>query len=158
MNETCKDAINLETFINNLIFELADKKLMIGSYIDGTCNIIQKNLATLPINKRPLHYLEGEDPNQQLMHIRADNKWKIGTELNWMKQIHADDDDDVVDKNLTLKMIDNEKLKYLGYNFCDDHEYITQHPRLQRELNRGDLKTEVYKKIVEMIKLDTTNL
>ena len=27
------------------------------------------------------------------------NKWNIGIELNWIQQIHADDDDDVVDKN-----------------------------------------------------------
>ncbi len=161
LNETCKDAINLESFIKNLVFELADRKLMIGSYIDGTCSIIQKNLDTLPINKRPLHYLEGEDPNQQLMHIREDDEWKIGTELNWMKQVHADDDDDVVDKNqiyYALKTIDNDKLKYLGYNFYNDAEFKVQHSRLQREINRPDLKTEVYKKLMDMIKLDTTNL
>ena len=161
LNETCKDAINLESFIKNLVFELADKKMMIGSYIDGTCSIIQKNLDVLPINKRPLHYLEGEDPNQQLMHIREDDEWKIGTELNWMKQVHADDDDDVVDKNqiyYALKTIDNDKLKYLGYNFYNDAEFKVQHSRLQREINRPDLKTEVYKKLMDMIKLDTTNL
>ena len=161
LNETCKDAINLESFVKNLVFELADKKLMIGSYIDGTCNIIQKNLDVIPINKRPLHYLEGEDPNQQLMHIRQDNKWKIVTELNWMKQIHADDDDDVVEKNplyYALKIIDDEKLKYLGYNFYNDKEYKIQQSRLQREITRSDLKTEVYKKTMDMIKLDTTNI
>jgi hypothetical protein len=38
------------------------------------------------INKRPLHYLVGEDPHQKLMHIRQDDKWNIGTELNWMQQ------------------------------------------------------------------------
>jgi hypothetical protein len=161
LNETCKDAINLESFIKNLVFELADKKLMIGSYIDGTCSIIQKNLDVIPINKRPLHYLEGEDPNQQLMHIREDNEWKIGTELNWMKQVHADDDDDVVDKNqiyYALKTIDDDKLKYLGYNFYNDAEFKVQHSRLHREINRPDLKSEVYKKLMNMIKLDTTNL
>jgi hypothetical protein len=161
LNETCKDAINLDSFIKNLVFELADKKLMIGSYIDGTCSIIQKNLDVIPINKRPLHYLEGEDPNQQLMHIREDNEWKLETELNWMKQVHADDDDDVVDKNqiyYALKTIDNNKLKYLGYNFYNDAEFKVQHSRLHREINRPDLKTEVYKKLTDMIKLDTTNL
>ena len=161
LNETCKDAINLESFIKNLVFELADKKMMIGSYIDGTCSIIQKNLDVIPINKRPLHYMEGEDPNQQLMHIREDNEWKIGTELNWMKQVHADDDDDVVDKNqiyYAMKSIDDDKLKYLGYNFYNDAEFKAQHSRLHREISRPDLKTEVYKKLMDMIKLDTTNL
>lgn len=161
LNETCKDAINLDMFIKNLIFELADTKLMIGSYVDGTCNIIKKNLEVIPINKRPLHYLEGEDPYQQLMHIREDNKWKIGTELNWMKQIHADDDDDVIDKNpiyYALKTIDDEKLKYLAYNFNHDKEYKIQQSRLQREISRVDLKSDVYNKTMNIIKLDTSKL
>jgi hypothetical protein len=74
LNETCKDAINLDLFIKNLVFELANTKLMIGSYVDGTCNIIQRNLDGLPLNKRPLHYLEGEDEHQHLVHIRQDDK------------------------------------------------------------------------------------
>ena len=59
--------------------------------------------------------MEGEDPNQQLMHIRQDDKWNIGTYVNWLEQIHADDDDDVENKNpiyYALKTIDDEKLKY----------------------------------------------
>ena len=78
---------------------------MIDSYVEG-----------LPINKRPLHYLVGEDPHQKLMQIRQDNKWNIGTELNWMQQIHTNDEDEVVDKNPiynALKTIVNEKLKHL---------------------------------------------
>jgi hypothetical protein len=125
LNETCKNAINLDSFIKNLTFELADPKLMIPNYVDGTCNILQRNLAELPLNKRPLHCMEGEDPNQQLMHIRQDDKWNIGTYVNWLEQIHADDDDDVVETNpiyYALKTIDEEKLKYLGYNFHQDVE------------------------------------
>lgn len=161
LNETCKDAINLESFIKNIIFELADPKLMINNYVDGTCNILKRNLDGMPLHKRPLHYLEGEDPNQQLMHIRQDDKWNIGTYVNWLEQIHADDDDDVVDKNpiyYALKNIDDEKLKYLGYNFNDDNDYKNQHGRLNRETSRADLKNEVYKKLIIMTKLNTDKL
>ena len=65
LNESCNNAINFEDFIKNILFEHADSKLMIDSYVEGTCNIIQRNLEELPINKRPLHYLAGEDPHQQ---------------------------------------------------------------------------------------------
>jgi hypothetical protein len=37
-------------------------------------------------------------------------------------------------------------------------EYKKQQPRLQRETVRGDLKTSVYNKIMNMIKLDTDKL
>jgi hypothetical protein len=73
-----------------------------------------------------------------------------------MQQVHADDDDDVVERNpiyYALKTIDEEKLKYLGYNYSQDEEY-----KVQLSINRRDLKTKVYKKIVDMIKLDTENL
>ena len=46
--------------------------------------------------------------------------------MNWLEQIHADDDDDVVGKNpiyYALKTIDDEKLKYLGYNHFQNAEY-----------------------------------
>ena len=103
--------------------------------------------------QKNINYLTGI---QHLVHIRQDDKWKIGTELNWMQQVHADDDDDVVEKNpiyYALKTIDEEKLKYLGYNFHQDEEYKVQQSRLIRELT-----SKVYNKIVDMIKLDTEKL
>jgi hypothetical protein len=161
LNETCNKAINFEQFIKNLVFEHADSKLMIDSYVEGTCNIIQRNLEELPINQRPLHYLAGEDPHQQLMHIRQDDKWNIGTQLNWMQQIHADDDDDVVEKNpiyYALQEIDQEKLKYLGYYFNQDKSYMLQHGRLHREITRPDFKEKVYQLLLKLITLDTDKL
>ena len=157
LNETCKNAINLDSFIKNLMFELADSKLMIGSYVEGTCSILQKNLNGLPLNKRPMHCMEGEDPNQQLMHIRQDDKWNIGTYVNWLEQIYSDDDDDVVNKNpiyYALKMIDDEKLKYLGYNYFQNDEYKVQHSRLHSEISRQDLKIKVYDRLLKMITVD----
>ena len=161
LNESCGNAINFDDFIKNILFEHADSKLMIDSYVEGTCNIIKRNLEELPINKRPLHYLVGEDPHQQLMHIRQDDKWNIGTELNWMQQIHADDDDDVVDKNpiyYALKKIDDDKLKYLAYYFNQNKEYMMQHGRLVREISRPDFKEKVYQRLMKMITLNTDDL
>ena len=101
-----------------------------------------------------MHRIEGEDPHQQLMHIRQDDKWNISTFVNWLEQIHADDDDDVVDKNpiyYALKTIDDEKLKYLGYNHFQNAEYKTQHSRLQREISRQDFKKIVYTNLMKII-------
>jgi hypothetical protein len=161
LNETCKNAINLDSFIKNLMYEMADSKLMIGSYVEGTCSILQKNLNGLPLNKRPMHCMEGEDPNQQLMHIRQDDKWNIGTYVNWLEQIYSDDDDDVVNKNpiyYALKMIDDEKLKYLGYNYFQNEEYKIQHSRLHREISRQDLKKIVYDRLLKMITVDPQHI
>jgi hypothetical protein len=150
LNDKCGNAINLEDFLKSILqqgFEKADKDKMIDSYVEGTCDIIQKSLEELPINKRPMHYLAGEDPHQQLMHIRQDDKWNTSSELNWMQQIHADDDDDVVDKNpiyYALQKIDDEKLNYLAYKFNQDKKYMQEHGRLHREISRPDFKDKVY--------------
>lgn len=158
LNETCKNAINLDSFIKNLKFEMIDPNLMIDNYVDGTCSILQKNLDGLPLNKRPLHCMEGGEPNQQLMHIRQDDKWNVvGTNVNWLEQIYADDDDDVVNKNpiyYALKKIDDEKLKYLRCNYNDNDEYKIHHGRLNRETSRQDLKKEVYTKLLKIITID----
>jgi hypothetical protein len=161
LNEKCGQAINFDDFIKHLIFENADASKMIGSYVEGTCNIIQRNLEELPLNRRPLHYLVGEDPHQQLLHIRQDDQWNMTTELNWMQQIHADDDDLVVDKNpiyYALKKIDDDKLGYLAYYFNQNKEYKLQHGRLVREISRPDFKEKVYRKVLNMVVLDTDKL
>jgi hypothetical protein len=78
-----------------------------------------------------------------------------------LEQIHADDDDDVVEKNpiyYALKTIDEAKLKYLGYNFHQDVEYKLQHGRLNREICRQDLKKDVYNKLLKIIKLEPNRL
>jgi hypothetical protein len=161
LNESCGQAINFDDFIKHLFFENADASKMIGSYVEGTCNIIQKNLEELPLNRRPLHYLVGEDPHQNLIHIRQDDKWNVNSELNWMQQLHSDDDDTVVDKNpiyYALKKIDDDKLAYLAYYFNQSKEYMLQDGRLVREISRPDFKDIVYKKMIKMITLDINNL
>jgi hypothetical protein len=161
LEEKCGQAINFDDFIKHLIFENADASKMIGSYVEGTCNIIQRNLEELPLNRRPLHYLVGEDPHQNLIHIRQDDKWNINSELNWMQQIHADDDDTVVNKNpiyYALKKIDDDKLGYLAYYFNQNKEYMLQHGRLVREISRPDFKEKVYQQMMKMITLDINNL
>jgi hypothetical protein len=162
LNEKCGEAINFEEFIKRIMFEFANSTLMMESYVEGTCNIIQRNLEQLPVNKRPMHCLIGEDPHQQLLHIRQDNKWNTSSELNWMQQIHADDDDDVVHKNpiyYGLKTIDDKKLEYLAYNLYANESYVKHFSRLRAEINcRPDLKEKVYHNILKMISLDTDKL
>jgi predicted RND superfamily exporter protein len=161
LNEKCNEAINFEEFIKRIMFEYANSTLMMESYVEGTSNIIQRNLEQIPVNKRPMHCLVGEDPHQQLVHIRQDDKWNTSSELNWMQQIHADDDDNVVDKNpiyYALQKIDDKKLEYLAYNLYSNDLYIKHYSRLRSELGRQDFKEKVYRNILKMVSLDTGNL
>ena len=150
LNEKCGNAMNFDDFVNKISFQHVDIKLVIGDYVED-----------IPINMRPLHILVGEDPYQQLIHIRQDDKWNMSTELNWMQQIHSDDDDLVENKNpiyYALQKIDEKKLEYLSYYRNQDKEYMLQHGRLKREISRPDFKEKVYQRLRKMITLDTNKL
>ena len=78
-----------------------------------------------------------------------------------MQQIHSDDDDAVVDKNIiyyALKKIDDAKLNYLCHHYRMDPDYKLQHGRLNREISRPDFKEKVYQLLLKLITLDPNKL
>jgi hypothetical protein len=156
LNEKCNKAINLDDFMKNMCYELADFNKMLEDYVEGSMSILRKNMSQIPLHKRPMHYLEGEDSHQQIFHIRQNDIWKTETEINWLKQINADDDD-VLEKQtiyFALKQLDHDKLQYLRYNFSANHDYMKHHKRLNCEVTRVDKKMKLYDEVIKMIKLD----
>ena len=153
LNEKCGNAINLDDFIKNLVFEFGNVTKMMEDYVEGSLSILKKNMEQIPLNKRPMHYLEGEDKNQQLIHIRQNDKWKTETEINWIRQINADDDDVLEKQTLyfALKQLDDKKLEYLRYNFYNDEKYKDNHRRLNSEIFNTDKKMKLFEEIMKMI-------
>ena len=74
LNETCKDAMNISEFIDNISLQLADLENMgqIG-YIEGISNIIIKNLRALDVEKRPMHC---SDIKREIMYVKDQDKWE----------------------------------------------------------------------------------
>jgi hypothetical protein len=52
-------------------------------------------------------------------------------------------------RHCALKTIYDENLKYLGYYFNQDKEYMLQHGRLTREISRPDFEEKVLSEIDE---------
>jgi transcription elongation factor Elf1 len=156
LNEKCSKAINMDDFIKNICYEFGDFNKMLEDYVGGSMSILKNNMNQIPLHKRPMHYLEGEDKNQQVFHIRQNDIWKMETEINWLKQIDADDDDVLEKQTLyfALKQLDNDKLKYLRYKYSANHDYMKNHKRLNCEVTRVDLKKKLYDELINMIKLD----
>ena len=50
LNDSCEKAINYEDSIKNILFEHTYSKLMAGSYVEGTFNIMKRNLEDLLIH------------------------------------------------------------------------------------------------------------
>ena len=97
LNETCKDAMNISEFIENISLQLSDLE-NIGKlgYVEGISNIIIKNLKALEVEKRPLHC---SDIKREIMYVKDDDKWeKEPEEKQKIKQVISR----VVSKNLGL--------------------------------------------------------
>jgi hypothetical protein len=97
LNETCKDAMNISEFIENICLQLSDLENMgkLG-YVDGVSNIIIKNLNALEVEKRPMHCT---DKKREIVYVKDDDEWqKEETDKKRIKQVISG----VVSKNLQL--------------------------------------------------------
>jgi hypothetical protein len=74
LNETCKDAMNLEDFINSIVWKIADLK-MVGDmgYVKGFSKLISDKLKLIAEDKRPIHCT---DAKREVMYVKDDNKWE----------------------------------------------------------------------------------
>jgi hypothetical protein len=86
LNETCKDAMNIQEFLENIRITFQDL-LMIGNsgFVNGVSDIFIKQLRDLEITKRPLHCT---DIKRETIHFKEDDIWnKDNTENSKLKNI-----------------------------------------------------------------------
>jgi hypothetical protein len=73
LNETCKNAMNIDEFVDNIKLSLEDLEYTgRKGYIEGITNIILKNLNRLGEYDRPIHCSDGK---RQTLYIKHDNTW-----------------------------------------------------------------------------------
>jgi hypothetical protein len=121
LNETCKDALNMMEFVNNLKLEIKDlENVGHNGYIEGITNIIMKNLNTIEVSKRPIHCT---DLKRETMYIKDDDKWnKDNAEKSKLKKLIGR----VADRNLLQlqqwREMNPECLnpEHQKYDFCID--------------------------------------
>lgn len=74
LNQTCKDAMNLKDFIDNLSVSLEDLKYTKDhGYVKGISNIFVKQLNDMEPTQRPIHC---SDDKRLKFYIKDDNKWE----------------------------------------------------------------------------------
>ena len=123
LNETCKDAMNLSEFIENISLQLSDLENMgkLG-YVEGVSNIIIKSLNALEVEKRPMHCT---DKKREIMYVKDDDEWqKEQDDKKRIKQVISS----IVSKNLQLLT-----------------EYETKYPEC---MNPESKKSDEYNKII----------
>ena len=74
LNEKCKDAVNIQDFVNSLQLQLKDLEETgrIG-YINGITKIFVKGLQEMDICKRPIHC---SDLKREILYVKDKDKWE----------------------------------------------------------------------------------
>jgi hypothetical protein len=88
LNETCKDAMNINDFINSIKLTVTDlMRLGDLGYVEGITKVITSNLNALDINQRPLHC---SDKKRETIYIKDEDKWeKDGDKTKIIKAINT---------------------------------------------------------------------
>lgn len=75
LNEQCKDAMNIQDFVNSIQLNMTDLE-NVGKlgYVEGISNIIIDNLQKTDIYKRPVHC---SDIKRETLYVKDDNKWEM---------------------------------------------------------------------------------
>jgi hypothetical protein len=99
LNETCKNAMNIDEFVDNIKLSLEDLEYTgRKGYIEGISNIILKNLKRLGEYDRPIHC---SDNKRQILYIKRNNTWS------------KEEDDKPILTN-AIKAIANENIKQIS--------------------------------------------
>ena len=73
LNDTCKNAMNIMDFVNNLQLQLDDlEKMGEVGYVNGMSNIIIKNLKDMDVTERPVHCT---DAKREVLYVKDEDKW-----------------------------------------------------------------------------------
>ena len=155
LNETCKDAMNINDFVDSIQLQVSDLE-NVGKlgFVNGISNIIVKNLNLLDETKRPIHC---SDSKREVMYIKDENKWER-------------ENDDKKRLRKAIKRVANKNSKLLPefrekYPDCNKSvsKYSDQYNKLIIEamggLGDNDLEKEdkIIKNIAKEVTIDKSN-
>jgi hypothetical protein len=86
LNETCKDAMSIQEFLENLVITFEDL-LTIGNsgFVNGVSDILIKQLRDMEVNKRPIHCT---DSKRDTIYLKENAAWnKDDKDKTKLKQI-----------------------------------------------------------------------
>lgn len=131
LNNTCKDAITMNTFANSI--QPSDEQILYTAAHgaeDGIFSILEDKLKSMDITERPFHCT---DIKRHTMHVKNDNGWELDQDQNHMKKAYKS----IIHKNSIRTgdfIKENPKYQYgeTGKNF---HKLIGE--------NDGGLTTKI---------------
>jgi len=151
LNETCKDAININDFIDSIEVTVSDlRKLGNKGYVEGISSLIIDKLNELDVTKRPIH---SSDAKRYTIYIKDDNVWKKD-EKNRIKKLLWD-----IAKLETCALHEGSHKLFPKFEerTSKDHEIywrIFYNALGGKDGDIDDLQNKVIKKIVKSVVID----
>jgi hypothetical protein len=127
LNVQCKDALNINDFVNNIAVQIADVEAVgrLG-YVEGISKIILNALQELDMHKRPIHCT---DVKRETLFVKDEDKW------------NKDDDKQKIKRAIGKVAQKNCKAlcDYLTPNMLlSEHPDFDKNMTLMRNINGGD--------------------
>jgi len=147
LNDTCKDAITIQQFINNIQISLEDlESVGRNGFVKGISDIVLKELNTLDVTKRPIHCT---DLKREVIYLKEEDAW------------NKDDDENTKLKNV-IKTVENKgwnKVPFWYQNNPNAHvsdtpEYA-MYGNIVRNVSGNDNEVKLREKIVKVIAKET---
>lgn len=147
LNDTCKDAITIQQFINNIQISLEDlESVGKNGFVKGISDIVLKELNTLDVTKRPIHCT---DLKREVIYLKEEDAW------------NKDDDENTKLKNV-IKTVENKgwnKVPFWYQNNPNAHvsdtpEYA-MYGNIVRNVSGNDNEVKLREKIVKVIAKET---
>jgi hypothetical protein len=149
LNETCKNAMNINEFVDSIKLQLSDLENVakIG-YVEGLSKIIIKNLNDLDVTERPVHC---SDSKRDTMYVKDEDKWEKESENN-EKVLKAIED--IANKN--SKMVKEWKQKNPECASSKSHKAdVYSHIMIQAVCSNNDANNiKILKKIAKEVTID----
>jgi len=167
LNENCTNVKNFIDMINDIQLDTEYHEYISSSdYVNTIVRMIKTELDKLPPVERPIQCIKNEDENQQILHIRHNNKWKKETELEWTQQIHnyyIDDEDEPEEED---KKVIFYALKQMEDNIIEQIQKLYQHTgkltatkrEYKCEMDYVPNKMRIIKCLLEHVNMDKNEL
>ena len=140
LNDTCKDAVNMTDFIQNLEIQIEDVENVARlGFVEGITQILMKRLNALDVHRRPIHCM---DTKRDVLYIKDDNRWEKDEENIKLKGVI-----ETVEQRNCRKLCCDMKHNV----FSDDETTNERYMHLLHEINGGGEREKKHDKIVKNI-------
>jgi len=148
LNEKCKDALNIQDFVDTIKLQLSDlEETGRLGYVEGLTNIVVRGLKELDVYKRPIHC---SDLKREVLYVKDKNEW---TKENNDKERITKAIKQISVRN--AKQINEWTKQNAGYNISSNKK-SDKYLKLISEANSGEPEeiNKIIKHVAKQITID----